>query len=421
MQAAQRADPGELTAIQEWKRGWLVVLAAAIGYGTGGGIIMMQAGLFIKPMRDALGWSTAAVTIAPIFLFAWAICYPLAGAIIDRYGSRKTAIAGVLGLASCIILVGVLPISRVSLYSAAVAMGVFASISAVPTYTRGVASWFKRGVGLAFGIALSGSVLIAIFATPMTGFAIAEYGWRAGFLTLAGIMLCLGLPAIIFFYRENPEEIPAVESSKPETGISRGEALRDARFWCYVTSFTLACIALGGTLAHLQPLLAEKGYPLATALSLGVLYAIAMSAGKILGGLLLDRFWPYAVAALLTLIAAMGSFGLAMSNAEIAYPIAALLVISIGSAQGAESDFTAFFILRSFGIRAFSSIVAVLAMIVTFGLTVGSWFYGIVFDIYGSYDLAINLGAVCLIGASIIVLIAGFLDRNAALPATQAA
>jgi len=421
MQRAQPADGGELTAIEEWKRGWLVVLAAAIGYGTGGGIILMLAGLFIKPMRDALGWSTSAVTFAPIFLFVWALCYPVAGAIVDRFGSRKTAIIGVIGLASCAILMGILPISRISFYSAAAAMGVFASISAVPTYTRGVASWFKRGVGLAFGIALSGTVLIAVFATPLTGFVIADYGWRAGFLTLAGIMLLLGLPAILLFYYENREEIPNAQFAKSETGMSRGEALRDARFWCYVLSFTFACIALGGTLAHLQPMLAEKGFPLATAISLGVLYAIAMSAGKILGGILLDRFWPFAIAALLTMVAAMGSFGLAMSNAETAYPVAALLVISIGSAQGAEADFTAFFILRSFGIRAYSSIVAILAMIVTFGLTIGSWFYGIMFDIHGSYDLAIHLGAACLIGASIIVLIAGFLDRNAALPATQAA
>lgn len=415
MQHGQAQPAGELTALQEWKRGWHIVLTAAIGYGTGGGIVLMLAGLFIKPMRDALGWSTAAVTFAPIFLAAWALCYPVAGAIIDKYGSRRMAIIGALGLASCALLIALLPISRVTLYGAAAGMGVFASISAVPTYTRGVASWFTRGVGLAFGIALSGTVLIAIFATPLTGFAIAEYGWRAGFLTLAGLPLVLGLPVILLFYRERTDAKAADDDYIPEySGMTAREALRDARFWFYVLSLTSACVALGGMLAHLQPMLADKGFALSTAISLGVLYAIAMSAGKILGGILLDRFWPFAVAAALTMLAALGSLGLVTANAETSYLVTAIFVMAIGSAQGAEADFTAFFILRSFGMRAFSTAVGVLAMIVTFGLTFGSWLYGIVFDLNGSYDAAVYLGAACLVAASVFIVIAGLIERKKA-------
>ena len=412
MHGNAEADEGELTVIQEWRRGWHIVLAAAIGYGTGGGIIMMLAGLFIKPMRDDLGWSTAAVTFAPIFLAAWALCYPIAGTIIDRYGSRRMAIVGVIGLATCALLMGTLPISRVSLYSAAAAMGVFASISAVPTYTRGVASWFKRGVGLAFGIALSGTVLIALFATPLTGLAIAEYGWKAGFLAMAGIMLFIGLPVILLLYREKEGPTKSSSEAPVGTGMTAKEALRDLRFWFYVLSFTLACVALGGTLAHLQPMLAEKGFDLATAISLGVLYAIAMSIGKVMGGFLLDRFWPFGIAATLTLIAAIGSVGLVMTSADTAYLVVAVVAMSIGIAQGAESDFTAFFILRSFGMRAFSTVVGVLAMIVTFGLTIGSWLYGILFDMTGSYDSAVYLGAVCLLGASVFIMLAGMMEKK---------
>lgn len=408
---AQAAE--ELTTLQEWKRGWHIVLASAIGYGTGGGIVMMLAGLFVKPMRDALGWSTAAVTFAPIFLAAWALCYPVAGAIIDKYGSRRMAIIGAIGLASCALLMGLLPISRWTFYSAAAGMGVFASISAVPTYTRGVASWFTRGVGLAFGIALSGTVLIAVFATPLTGFAIAEYGWRAGFETMAGLTLLIGLPVILLFYRERTDDRATEPGYTPEySGVAASVALRDARFWFYVLSFTLACIALGGTLAHLQPMLADKGYALSTAISLGVLYAIAMSGGKVIGGFLLDRFWPFAVAAILTFLAGLGSLGLVASTTETAYLISAVLVMAIGSAQGAESDFTAYFILRSFGMRAFSTAVGVLAMIVTLGMTLGTWVYGVLFDLKGSYDLAIHLGTACLFAASLAILIAGWLDRR---------
>jgi predicted MFS family arabinose efflux permease len=310
--------------------------------------------------------------------------------------------------------IGVLPITPAGFYATAALMGAFASLAAVPTYTRAVASWFKRGTGLAFGIVLSGSALIAMVATPLTGNMIAEHGWRSGFLTIAGIMLLLGLPVIALFYRERKEVDTATRVQAGALGATLRETLRDARFWFYLLAFTVACIGLNGTLAHLQPMLAEKGFPLSQAISLGVLYALAMTAGKLIGGFLLDRIWPFAVAAGITTIAAAGSFGLATANVTEAYPLAALLICTIGMAQGAESDFVAYFVLRSFGMRAFSTIVGVLAMVVTLGLALGAWLYGVLFDMYGSYTIACLLGAGCLLASGVFVIAAGLVDRAGA-------
>jgi predicted MFS family arabinose efflux permease len=405
----------ERGALAEWRKGWPVVLAAGIGYGTGGGMILLLGSLFIKPMREALGWSTAAVTFAPIVTLTWALFYPAAGAIIDRYGSRRVALAGVLGLAFCALLMAVLPITRAGFYATAALMGIFASLAAVPTYTRAVASWFRRGIGLALGIVLSGSALIAIFATPLTGNMIAEHGWRAGFLTIAAIMLVLGLPVIALFFRERSAAATTPEQQRHgEAGAALGTALRDTRFWCYLLAFTIACIGLNGTLAHLMPMLAEKGLPLDRAISLGVLYAMAMTAGKLIGGFLLDRVWPFAVAAGMTTIAAAGSFALALAGPGETYALIAVLTFSIGMAQGAESDFVAFFTLRSFGMRAFATIVAVLAMVVTLGLAFGAWLYGVLFDLYGSYVVAGHIGAVCLLVSGVFVIVAGMIERASA-------
>lgn len=413
MRTSSDVNNGQPTAMQEWRKGWPVVISAGIGYGTGGAMILMMASLFIKPMRESLGWSAAAVTISPIVTLTWALCYPAAGAIIDKFGSRRVAIIGIMGLVTCLVLMAVLPISRVSFVVIAALMGVFASMTAVPTFTRGVASWFKRSVGLAFGIALSGSALIAIIATPLTGNMIADHGWRAGFLTIAGIALLIGLPVIALFYRERSASTSPQPGEIPLTGASLPEALRDTRFWCYILSFTLACIALGGTLAHLQAILAEAGLPLAHALSFGVLYALAMTFGKVVGGMLLDRAWPFAIAAGITTLAAIGAFGLATMDASTPYLLVAILLGSIGMAQGAESDFVAFFTLRSFGLRVFSTIVGVLAMIVTLGLTAGAWIYGLLFDMYGSYEIASFAGSACLLSAGIFVLIAGLIEKSA--------
>jgi predicted MFS family arabinose efflux permease len=399
--------------VQEWRKGWPVVLGAAIGYGTGGGMVLLLASLFVQPMREELGWSAAAVTMSPIVTLTWALCYPATGAVIDRFGSRSIALIGTLGLAFCASLMAVLPISKVSFYAMAALIGVCASMTAVPTYTRGVATWFRQGVGLAFGIALSGSAIVAIGATPLTGGIIAEYGWRGGFLSIAGIALLIGLPLIALLYRERSEApAPDADFSAPNaSGALLGEALRDVLFWFYLLSFTSACVALGGTLAHLQALLAERGFPLAEALSFGVLYALSMTFGKVAGGILLDRLWPFAVAAGITTLAALGSFGLATMDATSSYILVGLLLAVVGMAQGAESDFVAYFTLRSFGMRAFSTIVGGLAMIVTLGLSTGAWMYGMLFDAYGGYETAFMAGGAFLLAAGIFILGAGILER----------
>lgn len=410
MDATAEAGSGRMA---EWRRGWPVVLAAGIGYGSGGAMILLLAGLFIKPMRESLGWSASAVTIAPIITLAWALCYPLAGWAIDRLGSRTVAIVGAVGLAICATLLSFVPANPGALYGIAVLIGIFASLTAVPTYTRAVASWFKSGVGLAFGITLSGSALVSIFATPMVGTVIADHGWRMGFLAIAGVVLFVGLPIILIFYRERPRPEAAQETeAAPASGATIGQAFTDIRFWGYLSAFAIACVPLGGFVGHAQPMLAEKGFPLAEALSLGVLYAVAISLGKILIGILLDRIWPFAVAAAVSMLAGLGAVGLAVAEASTGFSFAAAAILAIGLGQGAEADFVAYFALRSFGIRAFATIVGVLGMMSTVGLAIGGFLFAQMFDRHGNYDAVCLIGAACLTCSGAILILTGISDRR---------
>ena len=88
-------------------------------------------------------------------------------------------------IAVCTALIGVLPVNQALLYVLVVMIGLFAPVTNVASYTRGIASWFRQSVGTAFGLALNGSSVIALFAIPATAAAIGTYGWRAEFLTLS--------------------------------------------------------------------------------------------------------------------------------------------------------------------------------------------------------------------------------------------
>lgn len=400
-------------AREEWRAGWPVVLSAGVGYGTGAAMIVMLASLFIRPMHNALGWSTTAVTIAPIITLVWAFCYPPAGLLIDRLGSRRVAIFGAIGLAACTALLAVVPITAFTLYGIAVLIGIFCSLTAVPTYTRGIASWFRSGAGLAFGLTLSGATLISIFATPLTGMMIEANGWRAGYWVITAIIMLIGVPVVAMGYRERPAPIATkAQSAVPVAGFTIREAARDCRLWYYTAAFTIACIPLGGFVAHFQPMMADKGFALPQALTLGVIYALSMGFGRVVGGFLLDRFWPYTVAAITTFMAMGGAIGLAYGDAGTGLFFVALMTWLIGMAQGAEGDFMAFFSLRSFGIRAFATIVGVLGMTASLGMAAGAFAFSLIFDAHGSYFLACYMGAVCLFLSGIIIFLTGLAEQR---------
>lgn len=117
-----------------------------------------------------------------------------------------------------------------------------------------------------------------------------------------------------------------------------------------------------------------------------------MTFGKICGGMLLDRLWPFAVAAAITTLAAAGVLGLSLIGPTSAYLVIGMMIAASGVVGGAAADFLAFFALRSFERRALGMIVGLLATMTTLGMTTGAWLFGAIFDSTGSYAAALLLG-----------------------------
>lgn len=399
-------------AVAEWRKGWPVVAAAAFGYGTGGSMIMMTAGLFINPMRETLGWSTAAVTIAPIISLVWAFSSPVAGAAVDSYGSRPVALTGAIALILCALALATLPITSFTLYGIAVLIGLIAPLANVTPYARGIASWFRYSFGTALGVALNGVSLVALISVPVVSAAIYTYGWRAGYFAVAGLILVLGLPMIFALFREQPASTTEQSTtSEAVSGHTFGEAMRDIRFWAFVAAFAIGSLPLGGFLAHLQPLLASRGFGIAEATGLGMLYAVSISIGRIAGGVLLDRFWDCAVAAIMFGLAGLGGFALGHLSIDTAYIIVGITVFLVGMGQGAEADFIAYFGRRTFGLRAYSTLLGTIAMASSLGMAAGAYSFAKLFDLHGNYLAASYLGGASFLLAGVIIMAVGLGEK----------
>lgn len=392
----------------EWAAGWRVLIAASMGVGIGYSLFLYTAGLFIIPMQQEFQWSRSAVTIGPIVGLLCAFLTPLGGIVIDRYGARPVAVVGLLFLALIYVLLALTPKSVAYIYALVILMACVGTVTGSVIYCRSVLPWFPRNSGLALGITLSGLSLVSAVATPFLAMIIEDYGWRFGYLSMGALVLFIGVPVIMGWLGERPGEVKAkAVATMPESlnGVSLRDAMRDRQYWLCLVAFSSAALPLGGFVSQLQPILISHAFAPSAAAAAGSVFFIAISIGRLAAGTLLDRFRPGVVTAIFLAIPAVGAMLLGlMVHRPDDWMVAAVAVFLIGLGHGAEADFIAFFTSKLFGMRFFSVIFGTMVVGVGTAIAVGGMAFAALFDLNGSYQIAIFIGAAIFIAAALLAL-----------------
>jgi MFS family permease len=404
-------------AVSEWRRGWPVIVAATTGFGSSLALFTISSGLFIAPMRAEFSWTMSEAAFVPIVTLLIALMMPLCGVVIDKVGARRVALFGVLLFAAAYVALAVLPLSLGMLYAIVGCVGLLGAAGNSGPYIRIAASWFRRNAGSAFGVTLSGISVGGVIIMPLAALAMERYGWRAGYLTLAAIMLIFALPLMLWLLREAPPaaEPKAGQASDPLSGQTLRATLADARFWILMLSLGLSALPMGAFLTHLQPLLRSQHFTLPAAAGYGSLFALAIGFGRVGGGVLIDRLWDYGVATGLLVLGAIGSYFIPTLGPKDPNWAMAGAVVALGLSYGAEVNFGAYFTLKLFGLRDFSKIFGIKALVVGGGVALGGMLSSALFDMTGGYK------AFSVAGAALFLLSAATLLLIAAQTASRAA
>jgi len=226
------------TRAAEFGRAWMVIVAAAVGVGLGvTGLPIYTTGQFVRPLQEAFGWTRAQSTGGLIYLTIGSVLMaPVIGALIDRFGVRRVALVAQLGL--CIGYLGLtLNGGSVPLYYLGWAvLAILGSGTSPIVWTRAVASWFERGRGLALGITLCGTGLVALVGPSIIGGIVTTYGWQAGFYTLSGAQIVLGMPLTLLLLRSRDRTEPHAAATVL-TGMTLREAAGTTQFWRLIVAF----------------------------------------------------------------------------------------------------------------------------------------------------------------------------------------
>lgn len=386
----------------EGGHGWRVVLAAWFGVMVSfGSLLVFTFSIFLKPISSEFHWSRESVSAA--FGFAAltvAACSPLLGHLLDRLGPRRVILPcmAVFGLAFASL--GLLTDNRAHLYATFVLMGVVGNGTTQMGYSRAVSTWFDRRRGFALALVMAGTGGGAMIFPPFTQFLIDRYGWRNAYFTLGLLVLICGIPLTALFVRERPK--PPAAASAPSPGVTLPQGLRSSAFWLIVATLFLGSVSVNGAITHLSPLLTDRGVTPSNAALAASALGFSSFFGRILTGLLLDRFFGPRVGFVLAALMAAGIFLLATAHSAVQGLAAAAL---IGFGLGGEADITPYLLTRYFGLRAFSTLYGITWTPYAIAGAIGPVVMGRAFDLSGSYTTLLSVLAAGVFASALLFLL----------------
>jgi len=364
---------------------WWIVLGSVLGLTVGNGPVMQFSfGVFVKPLTAQFASDRGTISAAlSVGLLLTGLCTPLVGRLVDRFGVRAVSLPAITLFAIATASLGFIPDSATAFLAVYAIMGIFAAGQTPLPYAKAVSGAFDTKRGLALGVTMAGvglgTVLLPMFAQIMIG----QVGWRGAYIGLGTVLFVVAFPSVFFLLKDiRPAHRRGAAATAGLSGVTGGQALRSGVFWLLAIAFFFVALACAGMLAHIVAIMTDRGVPVQRATAAISLGGLALIAGRLLSGWLLDRvFAPYV--ALVFVLSPLAGILLLFGSDTAGLAMAATILVGLG--LGAEVDLIAFLITRYLGLKAFGEIYGYLFLTFMFGSGLGPFVMGLSFAKTGSY------------------------------------
>lgn len=403
------------STLQEFAKGWPVLLTAVLGSAFGiGGLAVYPTPFFMPAFQQEFGWNRADVGFVASFVTLGVfLVAPWAGRLCDKLGVHRVTPVSIVLFALGYLLMTQVGGSIWTLYAAGFVLAVAGTGTIGVCYSRAINTWFDRGRGLALGIMAGGTGLAAFILPLILPPIIETWGWRAGYLALAACVLTV-LPLAILFLKEQPR--PASEAETPRFGLSFALIKRKRQFWAMMFGGLLINVAVSGATLHFVPMFTDMGGDRASMERIASFYGLTLIIGRIIAGQMLDRIPGSVVAGTLLAIPAAvvllpGVFGAA---------IAPIFAIAVGVALATETDLLSFLTSRYFGLKSFSQAYGWIYSIGALGFVGGPLLAGYGYNHFGDYDVVRVIWFILFCAGLVLMATLGRYPTPAQLEAEEA-
>jgi len=409
-QAEKSLLPWVETMINNRINRWWTVAGGAIACAVSIGVIGNSFGIFTKAIAAEFGWdrSTATLGLTIQHIFSGLSFAPL-GAILLRWDVRRPTAILVTVCAISIFCLSLVPNSPLIYYAIFAVMGASSAAATAMPYSVAIVKWFDEYRGVALGLMVTGTGNGASLVPLFTNYLLSNYGWRIGFMVLAGTMLFGTLFALGFMVR-TPSTPAQYEVSDVEKNGNSQEMppsyleifTRLPRFWLIGAPIFLLSIAVAGILVNIVPIMTDVGYSTTDAVGMLSVAGMASICSRVLVGFCLDRILAPFVAAGVFLIATSGLLIILLGPVWL--PAAYAAALCIGFSLGAEADVITFMVSRYFRPAIYSKVVGTVFLLFAWGNATGISLASYAHDYLGSYKIAVELFIGLVVLSIVIVL-----------------
>jgi MFS family permease len=369
-----------------------------------GPIILSTFGVLVGPITAEFGWRRGSLASAVLAAHvAGALVMPFMGSLLDRVGTRRVVLPALIAFAALFASVAYLPGNATLFICVYAAIGLIGAGHSTLPYSRAVSTWFQKKRGRALGVALAGVGIGQVLIPQVARLLVASHGWRGAYIGLAALILLIAFPAVLLLVRDRGTAKGGNRVARDDTaaaGMTLSQGIRTSQFWVLGAVLFLVAATVNGTIAHVVPLLTDRGVSVVAATAALSVAGLAAIAGRVLSGFCLDRFFAPYVAAFFFLLPLLG---LCLLGLHGGITISILAAVLLGLGSGAEVDIMSFLIIKYFGLRHYGSIYGTLLALFTLGSGSGPWLIAYPSDTFGSYTPALIGGGIALMMASALV------------------
>jgi MFS family permease len=363
-----------------WLR--LVASLALMTLGASGMYIVTVA---LPPIQAEFGVDRSEASLPYTFtMIGFGLGGILMGRLADRFGVIVPVLIGVLCLGGGFVAAGF----AASLWQFALAQGVLVGLlGCSATFAPLVADtslWFNRRRGIAVGICASGNYLAGAIWPPVVQHFFDSVGWRQTYMGVGAFCIAAMLPLVLALRRKPP--VLGAAPGHPASGAPHDLGLRPALLLGLLcTAGVSCCVAMSMPQVHIVALCSDLGFAAARGAEMLSLMLGCGIVSRLTFGWISDR-----IGGLRTLLLGSTLQAVALATFVPADGLVSLYVVSamFGLFQGGIVPSYAMIVREYFAPRIAGATVSIVLTATLFGMALGGWLSGAIFDLTGSYRAA---------------------------------
>jgi len=363
---------------------WVIVAAGGlIGCVALGAMFSLP--VLLTPISRETGWSVTGVSTAmTIGFLAMAFAAIAFGTLADRIGPRPVVLGGAIVLAASLALAS----RSTSLVQFQLMFGLMVGGSAaailVPLMAA-VTGWFDTHRSLAVSLVSAGMGMAPMTMSPLAGWFVSHYDWRTSLLLIAAVAAAIMIPAALLVRRppalEHPAAAPPRDANAPPD-MTLGDAVRSPQFIILMLTNFFCCATHSGPIFHTVSYAVSCGIPMMAAVTIYSIEGLAGLGGRVVFGVLGDRFGAKHVLVSGLLLQAFGALAYVfVRDLGGFYAVAALF----GLIYAGVMPLYAVIARENFPLKMMGTVIGGTAMAGSLGMATGPLAGGLIFDAVGSY------------------------------------